>query len=194
MAQGAFPTAQEWQTRAVNLLETILVREPRHTLARQHLAIVLSTRGSTHLFSSRPAEALRDFERSAEMNNGQPLAGSIIHRKMTQAAVRRLLIDLARSGKHAEAVTQARQFTEPKGAEADTLLTMAGVLAAAAEAAKPDSPLVEQYAAEAVALLRRAHAAGYFKTPAQLRQLHEDKDLDALRSRPDFKQLWSETP
>jgi serine/threonine-protein kinase len=194
MAQGAFPAAQEWQTRAVNLLETLLVREPRHTLARQHLAIVLSTRGTVQLFSSRPAAALRDFERSAEMNNGRPLAGSLIHRRMTQAALRRQLNDLARNGKHAEAATEARRFTEAKTAGADTLFTMSGVLAVAAEVAKEDSALAEGYASEAMNLLRRAHAAGFFRTPAHHKLLHEDKDLDALRSRQDFKQLCSEAP
>jgi hypothetical protein len=52
--------------------------------------------------------------------------------------------------------------------------------------------LAEAYAAKAVALLREAQAAGFFRTPQAAERLPHDKDLDALRGRADFKKLVTE--
>jgi hypothetical protein len=45
------------------------------------------------------------------------------------------------------------------------------------------------YAARAVALLHRARRAGHFDSPAKLKDLVSDPDLDPLRSRADFRLL-----
>jgi hypothetical protein len=58
-------------------------------------------------------------------------------------------------------------------------------------AAKRDA-LAEQYADQALALLAKANAAGFFKTPANLEELKKDKDLDSLRSFDKFKKLLKE--
>jgi hypothetical protein len=52
--------------------------------------------------------------------------------------------------------------------------------------------LAEEYAAQALALLAKAHAAGSFKDSANLEQLKKDPDLNSLRSRDDFKKLLTE--
>lgn len=47
----------------------------------------------------------------------------------------------------------------------------------------------EEYAARGVALLEHAQKAGYFKDPAARTRLQKSPDLDALRSREDFRKL-----
>lgn len=49
--------------------------------------------------------------------------------------------------------------------------------------------LAEQYAARAVQLLINAQSVGYFNDPAKLAKFKKDRDLDSLRSRPDFQKL-----
>jgi hypothetical protein len=77
------------------------------------------------------------------------------------------------------------------------LYGLAGVYSLASAATGSDaaltpedrSRLAEQYAARAVELLRHAQAADYFAHPTRLDKLKSDKDLDPLRSRPDFQKL-----
>jgi hypothetical protein len=47
----------------------------------------------------------------------------------------------------------------------------------------------EQYATDAVELLRKARAAGYFSGPARIGQLTKDVSLAPLRSREGFRKL-----
>jgi hypothetical protein len=49
--------------------------------------------------------------------------------------------------------------------------------------------LAEQYAARAVQLLVNAQSLGYFSDPVKRERFKQDRDLDPLRSRADFKKL-----
>jgi hypothetical protein len=55
-----------------------------------------------------------------------------------------------------------------------------------------NSPLKEQYAGKALALLRRAQAAGFFRDARQVDHLRKDDDLAALRDQADFKTFVAE--
>lgn len=48
------------------------------------------------------------------------------------------------------------------------------------------------YAGQAVKLLASAYTAGYFKDPARVELMENDKDLDPLRSRAEYKRFWAE--
>jgi len=50
-------------------------------------------------------------------------------------------------------------------------------------------PKREAYAGRALALLRRAHGAGFFKDRRKIEQVKKDADLEALRPRADFQKL-----
>jgi len=52
--------------------------------------------------------------------------------------------------------------------------------------------LADKYGVRAVELLRKAQAAGYFREPGRLAHMREDEDLDAIRTRPDFRRLLVE--
>ena len=52
--------------------------------------------------------------------------------------------------------------------------------------------MAEEYAAEAVTMLRRARSAGAFDEAAMREQVRKDPDLEALRDREDFQSLLRE--
>jgi hypothetical protein len=54
------------------------------------------------------------------------------------------------------------------------------------------SRLAEQYAGRAVALLRQARQAGFFKDAAAVDLLEKDSDLEPLRSREEYRKLLAE--
>jgi hypothetical protein len=89
-------------------------------------------------------------------------------------------------------VAEANALTEGKDVPGPTLYDAACVCALAAASAKDDAKLSEQYAGRAVALLRRAQKAGYFKQPAKIADMKKDSDLRALRTRPDYRDLLKE--
>jgi hypothetical protein len=47
----------------------------------------------------------------------------------------------------------------------------------------------EQYAERALDFLKKAKAAGFF-TPEAIDEMRKDKDLDAVRERRDFRELF----
>ena len=47
----------------------------------------------------------------------------------------------------------------------------------------------EKYGALAVRLVAKAHEAGFYRTPAQVARVKEDKKFEPLRPRQDFQQL-----
>ena len=73
----------------------------------------------------------------------------------------------------------------------DRLYSLAciGSLSAAAARRAGEAPLADGYAASAVALLNRAWKAKVFEDAEMAAHLNEDRDLDALREREDFKRF-----
>jgi tetratricopeptide (TPR) repeat protein len=106
-------------------------------------------------------------------------------------------IDLANKGQHAQAAAEAAPLIEAKPASAGILydtgcvyaLCVAAVQKDAQTAAPERDQLAEDYARQAIALLRRAVQAGFTDLP-HLKT--NDPDLHALRGRADFQQLVAE--
>jgi hypothetical protein len=112
----------------------------------------------------------------------------------------RRALAFARLGSHATAAAEAVELSAPGDTAGTTLYDLACVHALSAAAAGRDAQLsrsdqeqlVERYAARAVELLARAHAAGAFKNPDRSARLKRDSVLDALRPRADFQKLLRE--
>jgi hypothetical protein len=105
----------------------------------------------------------------------------------------------ARAGEHALAAAEAKSLEE-HATMAETRYRVACLYSLCAAAVRADAQLplarrdelAERYAAAAVALLRQAAATGYFKSPKEIKDLKEEKDLAAVRDRDDFKKLLAE--
>lgn len=108
-------------------------------------------------------------------------------------------LTLIHLGRHEEAVREAEQ-TVGSTADGRNVLIAAAVVSLAAGQAHQDTSrsasaralLEDQYGGRAVALLRRAQAAGWFAKPGQLDKLKTDPDFAPLRSRDDFQRLLAE--
>jgi hypothetical protein len=100
---------------------------------------------------------------------------------------------LARHGRHAEALAEARKrlLKDPGGA---TLLALACVQARAAEAARGDAGLAERYAQDAVAALKEARDKGLFQGPFGADLVTQEKDLAVLEGRRDYQEFLAGLP
>ena len=119
-------------------------------------------------------------------------------RKSAQAVLYRCVSLVER---HAEATVQGKTAARVEGTPYAVLYEVARVYALTSGTYRKDTELpepardqlAEELAKEGVKLLERAWSFGYFATPSHLDKLKHDKDLDALRSRADFKDLLERT-
>ena len=107
---------------------------------------------------------------------------------------------LAYLGKHDKAVAEALLVSAEKSLTGINLYNLACTFAVASAAARRDEKLSvsernqrgDQYAVQAVSVLDRARAAGFFNVRAPVEWMKKDKDLDALRERADYKKLLTD--
>jgi serine/threonine-protein kinase len=173
---GESQAALGWYAKAIARLQPVVTAEPRLVKARQFLftshwgqALALTKLG-------RYRDALADWERLLELDTGS-----------YRTAIRLKWADaLARTGDHGRAVAEAEPLAAANDASAGILYGAASVYALSAAAAKDDAALVERYGARAVALLRQAFNRGL----PNVVQLLDDGDLEPLRSRGDFAELF----
>jgi serine/threonine-protein kinase len=181
--EGKPAAALEWYAKGQAALEGVLRQVGRHATARMFLRNVHWGRARALDELGRPAEATRDWDRALELDDGSDPIGF----RMGKA------LSLARAGDHARAVAVAEALTAGKDVASRTLYDAACVCALSV-AAKADSKLSDRYAARAVALLRRAQAAGLFKDPAHLQNMRKDPDLKPLHRRADYQRFLATLP
>jgi tetratricopeptide (TPR) repeat protein len=184
---GQAPAAP-WFDRAVAQLTGVLRNKSRHARAEAFLRMALRSRGNHLRATGRFAEALADFDH-ARNRFGPESVGERAERALV----------LADRGDYLEAVREADLPEQQAAARKDGehAYRLVRVYGAVATAASRDSNLQEAergrqagaYASRAVELLRTARERGYFNLPFAPRRLRIDRDLDALRGRPDFRQL-----
>jgi hypothetical protein len=100
-------------------------------------------------------------------------------------------------GTHVLAIARAEHLARQKRVKGEDLYELVKAYALAAAAVRNDSKLpaaaqartAGQYAAEAVRLLERAHAAGIFNDAARVDKMKRDHDLDSLRAREDYQKV-----
>jgi serine/threonine protein kinase/tetratricopeptide (TPR) repeat protein len=97
----------------------------------------------------------------------------------------------ARAGQVAEAVADAEALTKDAATPSARCCEAACVFSLASAAAQEAGPR-EAYAGQALALFRRAQAAGFFKDRAKIERLKRDSDLKPLRQREDFRKFVAE--
>jgi serine/threonine-protein kinase len=187
--EGDLPGSLDWYGRAIDTSEQLLKSRLAHSEAWQLLSKAYGGRARALTRLNRIAEALADWDRAIKAADSDRDG-----LRLGRAA------SLARAGKHTEAVAEAEALVAkiPKAPKARAILYAAAcVYGQASAAVREDASLpveqrdrrAEEYAASAYALLRQAHAAGYFNEPAAVAQLNEDANLAPLRSRADFKEL-----
>jgi tetratricopeptide (TPR) repeat protein len=177
--QGQGQNSLVWFAKAIAMLEPMVKGDPRLVVERQFLRNAHLRRAEALAQLGRHADAVKEWDRVLEINAETHLQSFI---RLQRA------LSLARAGEHAKAVAEANSLVEAQDVTAAMHYNLACVCALASAAVKDDVKLHHQYAARAVEILRQAVAKGY-KEAAHMRQ---DRDLDALRERDDFKKLLAE--
>jgi serine/threonine-protein kinase len=146
------------------------------------------------------ADQAKDREALAEADEVVRMLDGVAVRDPQLLGLRPLLADALQTRAACQAPLQ--QWA----AAADTLDRLAGeggipddfafraarIYARASSVAKGDPTAAEQRAGQAVAQLRRARQAGYFRDHARRKELREQADFASLQGRPDFKSLIGE--
>jgi tetratricopeptide (TPR) repeat protein len=189
-AEKQVEEALAWYGRAADILERANALEPRNVTACYGLFNLLWSRAKALGDLGRKEDAARDWKRAVEVSEGQ---SHILMRLYRPPA-------LARLGEHARAAAEADALVAEGKTEGTNLYNFAYTHALGVTAARQDARLApaeqarlaERYGARAVELLTIARAAGFFRQSGKLEHLKTDKDMDAVRSRPDFQQLLAE--
>src|SRR5262249_19074124 len=101
----------------------------------------------------------------------------------------RKLISLARRGESAQVLPTAAELAGRKDLPGDVCYNLACVYALSSR--KADGSQDEEQAVEAVRLLGRAEAQGYFRNAQTVTHAKNDEDLKPLQGREDFYKLIS---
>jgi serine/threonine-protein kinase len=173
--------------KAVTLAEGVLRQEPQYGAARARTFQSHGRRAQINDALGRTADAVRDWERVVELDTTPQWW---VHRVFLAQA-------LARAAEHVRAAAEAKTLEQEPAVTDDGRFELARVYVLSLAPARADPRLspqeqsvrAEGYAARAVALLRRLHAAGYFKEPGHAELLRTDPDLAPLRGRADFRNL-----
>jgi serine/threonine-protein kinase len=180
--QGQPQASLPWLDKAFDRLQPVLAKDRRLTTAREFLRNTHWNRALALVQLNRHVEAVRDWDRAIELDEGSERNYFRLERA----------VSLAHAGEHARAVAEANALTEGKDVPGPTPYNAACVCALAAAKVKDDAKLSDQYAGRAVTLLRQAQKAGYFKEQAKVAHMKKDDDLRALRARPDYRDLLKE--
>ena len=179
-----------WTARAIDMLAPVLEKDPLNRRARSGLFDVHLARTMALRRMGRDEEAAKDWKRALELSAGQ----SDVTMRLWRPSC------LAHLGEHVQAATEMEALLTEGKAQPVNVFQFGCYYVCSSAAAAQDarlSPaerekLADQYGRRGVELLRQAQAAGYFRDPARLARMKENKDLDAARGREDFKTFLAE--
>jgi tetratricopeptide (TPR) repeat protein len=145
--------------------------------ARKLLIASLGLRAEVRINRGKPADALADLDRLIPLS---------VEPYTTRGRYLRALA-LARLGRHPDVAAEAELLARTAGSDPGLIYNAACAFALAA--ADADDARKETAAKRALDLLRQAQRAGFFDAPGQVAHLKQDKDIDPIRQRDDFKQF-----
>jgi serine/threonine protein kinase len=173
----------EWLAKAIHTLSAVLAKDAHHVNARKFLCMTYRERIAALYNHRHYAEALPDIDRFIE------LLAEGAERDEFRA---RRAYAWFRTGRTAQAVAEADSLSQAKNLPGEALGIVAGIYALAFAALSEKSQQAENYAVKAIALLRRAQAAGFFQDPVRIAETKQATDFDTLRSRGDYQRLMQE--
>ncbi|HEV3235652.1 MAG TPA: hypothetical protein VGZ25_01605, partial [Gemmataceae bacterium] len=188
--QNQFPEAMARFDQSIALFEGVLKTKGRQIWAENSLAANHFNKGEIYTLQGNHEEALKEWDKTIPYDKPQDKDETRMKRAGT----------LALLGRHSEAMKDAGELAAKKTAKKETYYDAACIFALASGATAKDNALTPEQrekssgeqAQKAMEFLTKAKAQGYFKSKDKRSQLVEDKDLEAIRSRPEFKALQAE--
>jgi len=176
--QGNLEDSLPGITRAIDILETAMRRDDRVAKVRESLLTARWTRAMTLCGLERYQEALPDWDRAIELDDGHYRLALRLKRASNLLNVK----------DHLRATADAAAIAESSTATPGDLYHAAGIHALCVSMTPDNASLADSYGAAAVRLLRRAIDEGY----EDFDRVRNHPDLEALRSRGDFQHLIEE--
>jgi tetratricopeptide (TPR) repeat protein len=186
---GEDQTALDWLNRSVKILESVLEKEPREFFARSYLKDAYDRRVRALCNLHQYAEACRDLDQILKLEGAKSDAWRLLHADA-----------LVRMSQYRPAMAEVDELASRQALSNTDLYNLACVCSLCSAAVCRDGTLskteqdhqADQYAVRAIEFLRKARAAGFFKSAAAVEEMRKDKDLDAVRERRDFQELFPE--
>jgi serine/threonine-protein kinase len=160
--------------KAEAALAGVLAKSPQHEIARFYTAYALSWRARALGGLGRTADAMAAWERATSFND-----------RNFPTIPAGYAVALARAGRTAQATALATKVETIPWLPGEVLYDLAATWSLSSA---HSSPRREADAAHAVGLLKKAAAAGLFKNPGMPEQAARDHDLDAVRTRADYRE------
>ena len=176
--RGEAEDSLPWLVKSIDILESAMRRDPRSVKVRETLCVASWTRAMTLAGLERFSEALGDWDRAIELDDG----------RYRQELRMRRASNLLQLKDDARAAADAASVAESPQASAEDLYNAACVYSLASGLASTDAARADSHAGRAVHCLRQAVARGF----KDLEHMRSDTDLDPLRSRGDFQGLMGE--
>jgi tetratricopeptide (TPR) repeat protein len=165
----------EWFDNAIRVLKPVHEKEPRDANAKQFLRNSQLGRALVYERQRKFAEAVKDWDRVIELCPPMERPKFRAHRSTV----------LVLAGQVAEAVAEVIELRKLPGLNAGRLYDFACVYAVASDKIAGKK---QEYADAAMEILQKAVKAGW-KDAGHMKQ---DKELDPLREREDFKTMVAE--
>jgi serine/threonine protein kinase len=177
-----------WYDRAIVALADAARRDERLPDSARLLGAAQEGKALALLRLQAYTPALAALNQAVGLTRGAPQERLRVYRALA----------LVHTNQHAQAVADAKVLAT-RFTDADALYNLACVFSLACKAVGEDPVLsfpekiglVETYAAQALALLKRADAAGCFQTPEQVHYPILDPDMSPLHERADFQNWWT---
>ena len=187
MGSSEFDAAAKVLDLGIESVEAVLQHEPRQTFARARGVQAHGSRAQLHDGLGQWADAAKHWDRVVALND----APSTWLYRLYRAVAR------SRAGDHIRAVAEAEALANDPEISADGLNSLAGIFVRSIGPARRDvavaqpkrDELVEKYAVHAIALYLKLLDRGYFHNPEMAKKFINDKELNILRDRPDFRKV-----
>lgn len=180
--------AFQWYSRSIAILQAILEHNPEHADAEYWVSLAHWGRALACESLGRHADALKDWERALEFDQGANRAQFLL----------RVALAFTFLGEHHGPAGEADNLSRAKDNQSETLYDLARIYARASTNVMTDErlsqadreKLAESYAVRSIEMLART--GNYFKNPANRDALRNNSDFDPLRDHEDFKNLLRE--
>jgi tetratricopeptide (TPR) repeat protein len=173
---------------AISTLGPVHQQEPRLVVVRESLLKAYGGRAQAYCQMKQYAEAVKDYDRVVELAEGPPRDRLRLERAEVRMHV----------GEHQRAIAELKEVMDRAEASGQEFYNLAyncsfsvrNVLFQDSNLAQADrKPLADEYVVLAIALLKKAHASGYFKDPAHVADLKKEIAFLWVSGRPEFQQL-----
>jgi len=191
--RGKWERGLELYAKAVAILESVPAQDPDAARGLQDLTSILGWRINQLSVLKRYPEVIKDCDKALALQKPATFEGYFRLRIAMPAGFESYFrltraVALARTGDYVRPIAEAEKTLQEEQ-DPENLYNLACLYSVASGKITSDEKLKDRYSTQALALLGRALATGFFAHAKDIAILNEDSDLEPLRPREDFKKF-----